>query len=255
MIFPMVKVLPSTFKRLDHFLPIIDDRRYKVYAIRHFSVPFTIVADVITGVAHLTFLSVKKELTEKDFWEMSHEYFFVYPFQQLIYLLFSTIGTLRTRNYFEGYCYGQWGVIDGSNKAYYGLERIFARVIVHDEFPQYFPGITLKSADYFNLKNLVSRALEFRELQERLKKENRASCITEAEPIYRVFYDAPPLCLSRLEEIYFSKLQEIPEGCQERLGWEKEALAKAKEALEAFFALPTVVKNRLLIPDEATFIY
>ncbi len=183
----MVKVLPSTFKILDSYLPVIDDRRYKVYAIRHFSIPFTSVIDVIVGIAHIIFLSVKRELTQKDFWEISHEHFFVYPFQQFIYLLFSTIGTLMSGSYFDGYCLGQWGVMNASNETYRGPPQIFATIIASYERPQFFPGITLTDHDRFNLQNLFKNVFHFKALQEKLKPDHE-SYITEAKPIYKVFY-------------------------------------------------------------------
>ena len=51
----MVKILPSTFKLLDQALPVIDDRRTSVALVRHFTIPLTIVADMVTGIAHLIF--------------------------------------------------------------------------------------------------------------------------------------------------------------------------------------------------------
>lgn len=241
----MTKVLPSTFQMLDRQLSVIDDRRYTVYAIRHFSVPFTIVADIIIGVAHLIFLSVKQELTQKDFWEISHEHFFVYPFQQITYVIFSTVGTLMIGNYFEGYREGQKGVMSASYEVYQGSPQIFAHIIASYDRPQYFPGITLTDLDRFNLDNLVKNVPEFRALQKKLKT-NHESYITEAQFVYQVFYDDKPLSIHKLGEYYLNKLVEIPDGCEEQLQWKKDALLEAKSALEAFFALPTVVKNRLI---------
>ncbi len=242
----MTKAYPSTFQLLDRQFPIKDDQRYSVYAIRHFSVPFTILADIIIGVAHLIFLSVRQELTQKDFWEISHEYFFVYPFQQLAYFLFSSFGTLMTGNYFEGYREGQSGVMNASNEIYQGPPRIFNHIIGSFARPQYFPGIALTDRDRFNLKNLVIHTSKFQALQQKLRKGSYDNDITKAEFIYQVFYEKPPLSIYTLKEKYDKKCEKIPTGtCEEHLGWEREALTAAKDALEAFFALPSIVRNHL----------
>jgi hypothetical protein len=137
----MVKILPSTFKMVDQSLPVVDDRRISVALIRHFSVPVTIVADLIVGIAHLIFLGVRQELTQQIFWDISHEHFFVYPFQQLIYLLFSSIGAIKSQSYFDGYCMGQWAVMNLSNETYQGPPQIFSHMIASYDHPQYFEGI------------------------------------------------------------------------------------------------------------------
>lgn len=158
----MIKILPSTFKWLDQALPVIDDRRTSVAVVRHFTVPLTIIADMIVGIAQLIFLGIRQELTQKKFWDISHEHFFVYPFQQLIYFLFASIGTLWRQNYYDGYCMGQWAVMNFSNEAYRGPPQIFAHVIASYEHPQYFSDITLSDHDRQNLSELVRHANLFR---------------------------------------------------------------------------------------------
>lgn len=56
--------------------------------------------------------------------------------------------------------------------------------------------------------------------------------------IYEVFYSEKPLSIHKLDEIYHEKLPSADCGV-------KEALAEAKFALEAFFALPRLVQVRL----------
>lgn len=235
----MIKILPSTFKLLDQALPVIDDRRTRVAVVRHFTIPLTILADMITGVAHLVFLGARLELTEKKFWNISHEHFFVYPFQQFVYFLFASLGTLWSGNYFDGYRLGQWAVMNLSNEAYRGPPQIFSHVIESCERPQFFPDITLTDHDRHNLHELVKHTNLFNAYVAKINGEHP---IKSTDPIYKVFYAERPLSLHRLDEIYHEKLEQgSEEGCAVR-----DALGEAKLALEAFFALPRVVQVHLL---------
>ena len=85
----MTKVLPSTFHYFDKHYSVIDDRRIFTALLRHASIPVTMVADMVIGIAYLIFLGIKRELNEELFWEISHQQLFEYPFQQFIYFLFS----------------------------------------------------------------------------------------------------------------------------------------------------------------------
>lgn len=235
----MIKILPSTFKLLDQALPVIDDRRMRVAVVRHFTIPLTILADMITGVAHIVFLGARLELTEKKFWNISHEHFFVYPFQQFVYFLFASLGTLWSGNYFDGYRLGQWAVMNLSNEAYRGPPQIFSHVIESYERPQFFPDITLTDHDRHNLHELVKHTNLFNAYVAKIDGEHP---IKSTDPIYKVFYAERPLSLHRLDEIYHEKLEQGSEGgCAVR-----DALGEAKLALEAFFALPLFVQVHLL---------
>lgn len=234
----MVKILPSTFKILDQNLSVIDNRRNSVAVIRHISIPFTIVADMVVGVAHLVFLGLNQELTKGRFWDISHEHFFVYPFQQLIYFLFSSYGALQGQGYYEGYRLGQWGVMNISNEVYHGPPQIFAHLIASYAHPQYFPNITLSDHDRRNLHQLVSHVTRFQHYKSKMEQDNS---IKQATHIYQVFYDEKPLSLHKLDELYLQKVDGA--SCDER-----DAYAEAKGALEAFFALPRLVQVRLTQP-------
>lgn len=235
----MVKILPSTFKLLDQALPVIDDRRTSVALVRHFTIPLTIVADMVTGIAHLIFLGVRQELTEKKFWNISHEHFFVYPFQQFVYFLFASLGVLWSGDYFDGYRLGQWAVMNVSNETYRGPPQIFSHVIESYEHPQFFPNITLSDHDRHNLHELVRHANLFKSHVAKIEGEH---AIKNADSIYKVFYAERPLSLHQLDQIYQAKLEtEREAGCAV-----KDALREAKFALEAFFALPRVVQSHLM---------
>lgn len=233
----MFEVLPSTFKRLDQAFPVIDDRRTSVALVGHFSIPLTILADMVTGIAHLVFLGVRLELTEKKFWNISHEHFFVYPFQQFVYFLFASLETLWSGSYFNGYRLGQWAVINLSNETYRGPPQIFSHVIESYERPQFFPDITLSEHDRQKLQELVEHTNLFKSHVDEIEGEHEIKNITY---IYQVFYSERPLSLHRLDEIY-EKKRLANASCGVR-----NALSEAKLALEAFFALPRVVQVRLV---------
>lgn len=235
----MTKILPSTFQYFDKHYSVIDDRRMAVAIMRHASIPFTILADMIVGIANLIFLGIKKELSEELFWEVTHQQLFEYPYQQLIYLIFASIGTVMHKDNAKGYELGQWAVMNLSFEAYGGRPVIFEHMISHYESPQYFPNIALNGDDRRNLDQFVEVFCRFRHYQKQLDKD---SPIKKEGPLYQYFYDKPPSHIRDLESIYLRKVDEL-EGC-----YEKKALNEAKKALETFFAFPLVLRIHLLRP-------
>lgn len=222
---PMTKVLPSTFQYFDAHYSVIDDRHHSIALLRFCSVPCTILADIIVGIAHLIFLGLKRELNEDLFWEVAHQQLFEYPFQQLIYLLFSSLGTAIYQDYGRGYEIGQWGVQNFSHEAYRGRPVIFKHVISTYEGPQYFPGVTLNEQDRRNIDRLVEYTIRFQYDQKQLENE---SPLASASPL-----------VSLLKTIN----EETLSGCHE-----KEAIQKAKEARDAFLSLPLALRVFLLRP-------
>lgn len=234
-IIPMVKILPSTFKLLNEALPVVDNRRPSIALVRHFSIPFTVLADMVVGIASLVFLGIRGELTEKRFWDISHEHFFVYPFQQLIYFLFASLGTLWKGNYFEGYRLGQWAVMNLSYETYRGPPQIFSHVIESYDCPQYFSNITLTDGDHRTLQDLVRHTDRF---WSHVAKIDEDHPLKNAAHVYEVFYSERPLSIHQLDDIFHAKLEDV--DCAAR-----EALTEAKLALEAFFSLRRIIQVRL----------
>lgn len=236
---PMTKVLPSTFHFLDKHYSVLDDRRTSIAVLRHATVPLTILADMIVGVAHLIFLGVRSELNENLFWEVTHQQLFEYPLQQLIYFIFSSIGTLMEKDYAKGYELGQWAVLNLSFEAYRGRPVIFEHMSTTYAGLQYFPNIVLNNEDRRNLEAFREHTIRFRDYQEQITGE---SPIKSKEPLYLLFYEERPHSIQDLERIYLDKVGQM------RLCNEREALQEAKRALESFFALPLVLRVHLLRP-------
>lgn len=233
MILAMTNVLPSTFRYLDKHYPVLDDRRNSTAILRHLSVPFTIIADMVVGIAHLVFLGIKGDLSEKFFWEMVHQQFFEYPFQQVVYFFFSTIGTVMFQDYAKGYELGQYAVLNFSFEVYGGRPHIFEHIISHYEAPQYFSNFALNREDQENLQQFIEHTIHFR-----LSRDNKE--IVCDGPFYRLFYERFPYSVDDLEDRYLKKILKMG-SCDE-----KKALNHAKTALEAFYRLPIPLQNHLL---------
>ena len=126
-------------------------------------VPFTIVADMIVGIARIVLSGVKGELDEELFWKISEQHFFIFPFQQIVFLFSSIIGTVYHRNYVEGYIEGQQCVKNFSYEAYKGSSVIFNRDFCNNEAQLFepFPGHTLSEEDRAFLRGFKEEAAEF----------------------------------------------------------------------------------------------
>lgn len=235
----MTKVLPSTFHFLDKHYSVLDDRWASIAVFRHATVPLTILADIVVGVVRLIFLAIRGELNENLFWEVTHQELFEYPFQQLVYFIFSSIGAVVEQDYAKGYELGQWAVLNLSFEAYRGRPVIFEHMSTSYTGPQYFLNIVLNNEDRRNLEAFRKHAIRFRDYQRQITGE---SPIKNKEPLYRLFYEKPPYSIHDLEQIYLDKVGQV------RLCNEKEALQEAKGVLESFFALPLVLRAHLLRP-------
>lgn len=231
----MTKVLPSTFHYFDKHYSVIDDRRIFTALLRHASIPVTMVADMVIGIAYLIFLGIKRELNEELFWEISHQQLFEYPFQQFIYFLFSTVATAKYRDYAVGYASGQWGVVKFSSEIYRGKPVVFEHVISQYDSSRSFLNVPLNDEACKNLHQFVEHIIRFNHLRSQINGE---SCIKKDQPLYRLFYDEKPYGVQDLETIYLRKVNEL--RC-----YEKEAFKEAKDVLKTFFDLPRILRLRL----------
>lgn len=196
----------------------------------HAAIPVTIIADMVAGVAYLIFLGFKQQLTEEVFWEITHKQLFEYPYQQIVYVLFASIKALVAIHYHQAYDTAQWGVLNLSYLTYGGSSRIFGNVYAQCEIVQLFQNITLNAEDSQNLNNFIHHITLLKNSQSSLK---------DIRPLYRIFYEKKPGSIGDLEDKYTEKSKLYP-SCAD-----KDALEDAKRSLEAYFALPLVLRGRL----------
>jgi len=163
----------STFKMVeDHLSTAVQRELYQntrgedfwgkiIFPLTLLVTPFSIVADIVVGVAHIVLKGVKGELDQEKFWKICDQHFFIYPFQQMVFFVFSIIGSIYYRNYVDGYLVGQQCVIEFSSETYDGPPEIFNKVYYHIREFEPFPGLHLNDQDRIKLNAFKEEAARF----------------------------------------------------------------------------------------------
>jgi hypothetical protein len=222
--------------------------------------PISIVADMIIGVAHIVFEGVKGELDQEKFWKICDQNFFIYPFQQVIFFVFSIIGSISYYNYVDGYLVGQQCVIEFSNETYQGPSEIFNRVYYHIREFQPFPGLHLSNQDRIKLNTFKEEAARFSYLFSQKEKIPDSEDLElgpillrmkEAEAVYRIFTESPPSSMREVTE-EFNSMKKIIKGSDAIGLKEKTAVLDylhcAHDTVCSFFQIPYIYRMRLLAP-------
>lgn len=220
-------------------------------------IPFTIVADMIVGIARIVLSGVKGELDEDLFWKISEQHFFIYPFQQIVFLFSSIIGTVSHGNYVDGYIEGQRCVSNFSYEAYKGSPVIFNRdFCVHSQPFEPFPGHTLSEDERACLKGFKEEAAKLSVAME--KAEDLPECaglkpildrMRSAKVAYQMFIDQPPVHMRQVTPRFEEMKKEI-KGCKGLTIDQKDQVLSylhlAHDTLCAFFRISYSVRRRLL---------
>lgn len=229
-----------------------------IFPLTLVATPLTILADMVMGVAHIVIGLVTGELDEDKFWKICDQHFFVFPFQQLIFFVFSIIGTLYHRNYVDGYLVGQQCVIEFSRETYDGHAEIFEKIYYRMGHFEPFPGLTMSDEDRLRLDMFKDDGARFLLLYEKKASLPDSSDETigpildrvkSAESAYLIFMDEPPHSMYQVTETFKAMKRTIKESEAITLtekGPVLDYLHAAHDALSAFFQVPNKYRTRLL---------
>jgi len=201
---------------------------WMIYSGTVMATPFTILADMVTGFSHLFFLGVKNELSEEKFWDISHDYFFVYPFQQGLFVLTSLLGTALEGSYLRGYTIGQRCILDISNTIYQGPPKIFNH-------------FSYESVRHFELERLIENVAIFNYYRGELKEKQHA--LGEVEWLYQVFYAQPPIKIDDIDQLVDEKTAEFKTS--DHRDSINQLIDAAQNGMKAFYSLPFALRRKL----------